>query len=268
MSILLSAYFPEGIVFAADKNVTLLYETPGGIEQDVEVGATTKVIPWTHRRAVVGYCGLGRLAGLSMEEWMRQFAAQTRDFDDLGALAMQMQEMIQRDFNRDHPEGVNINHARLIVHLGGFIFEDGVAVPAMYYISNVRSSDDRGRYGKAVRDFNSPSDQLHTHVVNEGARNFRSWLEQYYRQGNLVWFNNGLNFAAFNVFRAYLWQTLTKLRELSYISLPRQPSLEDRIAYCKMAVELFDSFFRHHFPPRYRSVGGGADAEWVPWPHE
>jgi hypothetical protein len=46
VSILLSAYFPEGIVFAADKNVTMLYEAPDGSpQQDVEVGVATKIIP-------------------------------------------------------------------------------------------------------------------------------------------------------------------------------------------------------------------------------
>jgi hypothetical protein len=87
MSILLSAYFPEGIVFAADKNVTMLYETPTGEPlQDVEAGAAAKVIPWARRRAVVGYCGCGSLAGIPIEEWMRQFAAQTRGFENLAQL--------------------------------------------------------------------------------------------------------------------------------------------------------------------------------------
>lgn len=45
MSILLSAYFPEGIVFPADKNVTNVYRTPGGVECAVGVAAATKVIP-------------------------------------------------------------------------------------------------------------------------------------------------------------------------------------------------------------------------------
>lgn len=268
MSILLSAYFPEGIVFAADKNVTLLYLIPDGIDRDVEVGAATKVIPWARRRAVVGYCGLGHLAGLTVEEWMRQFAAQTRDFDDLATVATQMRELIQRDFDRDYPEGANIDRAGLIVHLGGFRYEDGIAVPAMYLVSNVPGFDESGKYGKPRRQFHGPSDELHTKISNVGVKNFRSWLEQHYREGNLVWFNNGLLFPAFNVIKEGLWRILIALRNWEYTPLPKMPSLEDRVAYCKMSIELFDSFFRHHFQPRYRSVGGGVDAEWVPWPEE
>jgi len=274
MSILLSAYFPEGIVFAADKNATLLYSTPGCMNQDVdvEVGAATKVIPWARRRAVVGYCGLGRLAGLTMEEWMRQFAAQTRDFDDLAIIATQMRELIQRDFDQDYPEGVNIDNAGLIVHFGGFRYENGTPVPAMYLISNVPGFDEGGKYKRAVRNFRGPSDEVHkTWAVEGGVKHpsdYKPLVEQIYRDGGLLWFNNGLYFPAFNVLKGTLWAALTTIRNSGIIPLPSTPSLEDRVAYCKMSVELFDSFFRHHAPPRYRFVGGGADAEWVPWPEE
>jgi hypothetical protein len=130
----------------------------------------------------VGYCGLGRLAGLPLSEWVQQFAAHTREFDDTTALATQMKEAIQRDFDRDYPENTNVDQAGLIVHLGGFRYEDGIAIPAMYYISNVRGFDDCGRYSKATRRFNEPRDGLRTKVVNTGAGEFRQWLERFYRE--------------------------------------------------------------------------------------
>jgi len=269
MSILLSAYFPEGIVFAADKNVTLLYESADGVaQQDVEEGATVKVVPWACRRAVVGYCGLGQLACLPLAEWMRQFAAKTRDFDDLTELASQMRDAIQHDFDRDYPKDVSIDQAGLIVHLGGFRYENGIAVPAMYYISNVPGFDECGRYSNPTRQFSEPSDELRTKVVNVGSEQFRQWVEDFYSEGKLLWFNNGLYFPAFNVFKESLWQALTALRSIPCNFLPDAPTLDDRLAYCKMAVELFGSFFRHHFLPSYRSVGGGVDAEWVAWPEK
>jgi hypothetical protein len=266
MSILLSAYFPEGIVFAADRNVTLLYGTPDDVKQDVEVGATTKVVPWAYRKAVVGYCGLGELAGLPMREWMQQFAAKTRDFDDLDKVATQMREEIQRDFNKDHPQGTNVEDAGLIIHLGGFKYESNVAVPAMYLISNVGIGL-HGKYTEAIRDF-SVSDELQTRVASVGAQGFRQWLEKFDEEGRLVWFNNGLYFPVFNVLKEGLWQTLNMLRKQPNVPLPQTSTLDDRVAYCKMAVELFDSFFRHHFRPSNRFVGGGADAEWVTWPEQ
>lgn len=270
MSILLSAYFPEGIVFAADKNVTLLYRTAEGPQQDVQVGATTKVIPWARQRAVVGYCGLGQLAGLSMEEWMRQFAAQTREFDDLSAVAKQMRDLIQHDFDRDYPEGSDIDKAHLIVHLGGFRYQEGIAVPSMYLITNVHGMDeDTGQYDKPDRHFSKPNDELLRQATRAGIKHpsaYRPWLAQWCQRREPMWFNNGAGLFAFNVFKGVLWPALDVIRQSERLHLPKTPSLGDRIAYCKMAVDLFDSFFRHHFLPRYRSVGGGADAEVVPWP--
>jgi hypothetical protein len=197
---------------------------------------------------------------------MRQFAALTRDFDDITALATQMKEAIQRDFDRDYPENANPSQAGLIVHLGGFRYEDGIAIPAMYYISNVPGYCDCGRYSKATRRFNEPSDEFRDNYVSTDAGECRQRLERLYREGGLIWFNNGLYFPIFNVFKEALWQALTALRDHRCDLLPETSTLADRVAYCKMAIELFGSFFRHHFMPSYRSVGGGADAEWVPWP--
>jgi len=266
MSILLSAYFPEGIVFAADKNATLLYDTPQGAEQDVEVGVATKVVPWAFRRAVAGYCGLGNLAGLSLAEWLRQFAAKTRDFTDLEHLAIQMREEIQRDFEHDFPPDRDVAEAGLIVHLGGFRQHEGTWVPAMFYFSNVPGLTQDGGYTPAIRTFSSPRDDLRKFVDRAGAPDFRTWLGKFYDDGNLLWFNNGLYYPAFNVFKESVWRALVALRISQYAALLGTPSLSDRVAYCRMAIDLFDSFFRHHFLPRYRSVGGGSDAEQVSWP--
>lgn len=266
MSILLSAYFPEGIVFAADKNATLLYDTPQGAERDVEVGVATKVVPWAYRRAVVGHCGLGRLAGLSLEEWMRQFAAKTRDFTDLEHLATQMREEIQRDFDRDFPPGRDVEKAGLIIHLGGFRQQEGIWVPAMFYLSNVPGLTPDGGYTPAVRTFSPPRDDLRQFVDPVGPQDFRTWLETFYDSGKFLWFNNGLYYPAFNLFKESVWRALVALRASRYATLLGVTSLSDRVAYCRMAIDLFDSFFRHHFLPRYRSVGGGSDAEWIPWP--
>lgn len=268
MSILLSAYFPEGIVFAADKNVTLLY--PGA--RDVEVGIATKVIPWARRRAVVGFCGLGELASLSVDEWMRQFAGETRDFDDIATLAKQLRDRIQHDFDNTYPEETDIRKLGLIVHLGGFRYKKGIAAPAMFYISNVSGYDKNGRYYNAVRHFDEPKDHFQRDMLKGGITDpsgYRPRLEELYQDPRgLWWYNNGLYFPAFNVLKGALWGALTMIREKTAIPFPKQPSLEDRIAYCKIAVELFGSFFLHHFAPRLRRVGGGADAEWVPWPEQ
>jgi len=66
MSILLSGYYPEGIVFAADKNATITYVRSSGQKRHVEPTAT-KVLSWPYRKAVVGFVGLGTLVGLELD---------------------------------------------------------------------------------------------------------------------------------------------------------------------------------------------------------
>jgi hypothetical protein len=87
MSILLSAYYPEGIVFVADKNATIRHRSSSGERRFVESTAT-KVLSWPRRRAIVGFVGLGTLASLPMDEWMRVFIGGTYDFNDIDPIRM------------------------------------------------------------------------------------------------------------------------------------------------------------------------------------
>lgn len=269
MSILLCAYFPEGIVFAADKNLTMLCEyADGTLDHDILVGSAVKVIPWPNRKAVVGYCGLAQLAGIPLSEWIRQFVAQERDFDDLDSLESRLRNSIQRDFDGDYPGDVPPNGAGLIVQLGGFRYENGVPVPANYVISNVPKYDSCGEYAPPIKKLGGPDDRVRKIMEGRriGAAEFREWLVKFYDRGELLWFNDGRHFQAFNIFKGRLWQAIAQVRESPCSFLPPVATFDDRIAYCKMAVELYGSFFSHHFLPKDRSVGGGVDAEWVTWP--
>jgi len=108
MSILLSGYYPEGIVFVADKNATIYYGSALGNRKYVEP-IVTKVLSWPRQNAVVGFVGLGSLAGLPLDEWMRGFIASTRDFKDINRLAKKLKDTIQKDFGKDYPEGTDVS---------------------------------------------------------------------------------------------------------------------------------------------------------------
>lgn len=269
MSILLSAYFPEGIVFAADKNLTMLNLQTH--EQDIEVGIGTKILSWPGQSAVVGYCGLGQLRGLFIDEWMRQFISSTREFKDIELLANQLRDLIQTDFNRDYPEGTDIKDEGLIVHLGGFKKINSFIIPVMYHIHNISGLSKDGAYLPAIRNFSIPSDELRKQADSAGVLNpdnYKSWIASVYQKPlGLIWFNNGLCYEAFNIVKSGLWQTLNVLRNSKCIPINTSQTLDDRKAYCKMAVELYGSFFMHHFPPRQRAVGGGVDVIAIPWPN-
>jgi hypothetical protein len=269
MSILLSGYYPEGIVFAADKNATITYGTSGE-KRHVEPTAT-KVLSWPHRRAVVGFVGLGRLVGLGLDEWMRVFIAGNRDFDNFDSLAENLRQKIQEDFDQEYTMDMDVSDAHLVVHLGGFTRKHNVPVPQMHCIWNYGPIDPRtGQYPPAQRTFN---------LCESVEASFKQWprpedypervrerLQRMIDERRYFWFNNGANFAAFNVFKDAIWQALHVIQDAGFG--PNVTGLGARVAFCKMAVEVFGSYFTHHYDPEDRAVGGGVDVAFIPWPEE
>jgi len=264
MSILLSAYYPEGIVFVADKNATIT-QVPSG-RKHVEPTAT-KVLAWPNHRAVVGFVGLGRLAGnLTMDEWMRIFIAETRELNDIDRIADRLRDRIQEDFNRDYPESTDIRRNHLIIHLGGFAVRAHIETPVMYHIWNHGDLDPQaGGYPDADRNFRKSEDIERDFKSRSNPNNYpanvKTWLQD---QIDYQWYNNGAKLPAFNTFKSVIWRSLKALELAGFA--PRSSGLSQRIAFCKMAVEVFGSFFSHYYPPDERDVGGGIDAVYIPWP--
>lgn len=268
MSILLSGYYPEGIVFAADKNATIIQRSDVDEKRYVEPTAT-KVLAWPYRKAVIGFIGIGELAGLKMDEWVRIFIANNRDFNDIDCVAHALKKSIQTDFNRDYPKGTDVSESHVVIHLGGFAQKQDVHVPVMYHIWNhSRINPKTGQYPPANRTFR---------ISEDVEANFKKWsnsedyptrirdrLQRMVDERRYFWFNNGANVGAFNVFKSFIWQALYKIQDAGFGH--RLTGLGAWVAFCKMAVEVFGSYFTHHYDPDERSVGGGVDVEFVPWP--
>jgi hypothetical protein len=269
VSILLSAYYPEGIVFVADKNATIIYSTPEGKKKVVEP-TLTKVLTWPRKRAIVGFVGLAELAGYPMDEWLRVFIAGSREFTDIDTLAQELHLRIQEDFDKGFPDNCDVSHNQLIIHLGGFAARDDIPTPVMYHIWNHGPLSDKGEYPPGERCFRLSEDIQ---------RDFRTWpnpedypgrvrhrLQNMIDERRYLWYSNGANLGAFLVFRDFTWHALHTIQESGFA--PEFTGLGSRIAFCKMAVELFGSYFTHHYFPEDRVVGGGADAASIPWPDQ
>lgn len=272
MSILLSAYFKEGIVFTADRNATIFYETSTEKGQYVKVGSSTKVLSWPHQKAIIGFCGLGDLAGLSVDEWLRIFIAETRDYDNIDDIAIRLRDRIQEDFDKDFPNDNIPLSSGLIIHLGGFKNINTCSVPVMYYLRNIPGLDQEKGYQDPQREFLlddafriNYEEQLPRTKYNRYPEEIRLKLEEMEEvMGLFHWFNNGLHYPAFNVLKRHLWHALNEIKPMGL--LPETPTMDSRIAFCEMAVKLFGSFFEHHYLPEYRGVGGGADSVFIQWP--
>ncbi|HUW49018.1 MAG TPA: hypothetical protein VMW36_09790, partial [Patescibacteria group bacterium] len=230
----------------------------------------TKVLSWPRRRAVVGFVGLGTLADYTLDEWFRVFIAETRNFADVSALATMLRDKIEKDFQQDYEHDEDLSEFNLVIHLGGFTIKGGFAVPVMYHIWNHYDSIDpkTGEYPPAGKTFQISED------IEE---NFKKWpqpedyparvrhrLQKMVDERSYLWFSNGANLGAFNVFRNFVWHALHVIQDHGFA--PNLAGLGARIAFCKMSVELFGSYFTHHFFPEDRVVGGGIDVGYIPWP--
>jgi hypothetical protein len=230
----------------------------------------TKVLAWPFQNAVVGFVGLGRLAGhLTMDEWMRIFIAETRDFDDLDKVAFRLRDRIQEDFNKDYPASKDIRNNHLVIHLGGFATRRGIQTPVMYHIWNHGDIHPQTGYPHAERDFKISEDIERDFKAelkpSEYPTGIRDWLQnKISQQGEYQWYNNGANLAAFNTFKNVIWHSLKVLQQAGFA--PSAAGLDQRIAFCKMAVEVFGSFFTYYYLPEERAIGGGVDAVHIPWP--
>jgi len=267
VSIILSAYYPEGIVFVADKNATITRISSR--RKHVEPTAT-KVLSWPFQKAIVGFVGLGRLAGrLTMDQWMRIFIAETREFDDIDQVARKLRDRIQEDFDKDYPAFADIGDNLLVIHFGGFATRGGVQTPVMYHIWNHGEIHlQTGRYPPAERSFKISEDIKRDFGSQSKANDYpagvRDWLESKITCGEYQWYNNGANLGAFNTFKRVIWHSLRVLQDVGFA--PRPSGLGQQIAFCKMAVEVFGSFFTHYYSPEERAVGGGVDVVYIPWP--
>ena len=265
MSILLSAYYPDGIVFAADRNATIT-SIPSGATH-VEPTAT-KVLAWPSKKAVVGFVGLGDLASLPLDEWMRIFIAGTRGFADIDDLARTLQTKIQTDFDADYPPSTDLADNHLVVHLGGFASRSGIITPVMYHIWNHPGIDPQSGYRPAHRVFQLSEDIERDFNSNQDPARYpmdvRAWLLAKMKAGEYQWYNNGANLAAFNTFKSVIWSSLDALQQAGFA--PSASGVVHEVSFCKMAVEVFGSFFTHYYPPPERAVGGGVDEEHIAWP--
>ncbi len=265
MSILVSLYVKDGIVFAADKNLTLTLTKKGEQSSTVLEGELTKVLLWPNRKAVVGFVGLAELEDLKMDEWLRIFIAETRDFDVLGVVADLLRERLDSAFAR---LGAHDPSRRLLIHLGGFEVVDGVQTPMLYLVTNVPGMDEKGEYLPAQPAFN---------CTEEVRRKYESWPspskypEEVYQRfaemeqrDHFLWFNNGDRLRAFNTFKGALFAALSVVHDAYDPGAAR--TLFYWQAYAKMAIELHALYYKHTLLPNQRVVGGGVDMRSIPWP--
>ncbi len=88
MSILVVHLVPEGLLFAADRNITAT-ATGGGVTY---IGQTQrpKVLKWPNHDTIIGYVGAGAIAGVPTDQWLYAFIGRHLTFPDFATLATEL----------------------------------------------------------------------------------------------------------------------------------------------------------------------------------
>ncbi|MFH1548946.1 MAG: hypothetical protein ABIH04_00145 [Planctomycetota bacterium] len=254
MSILIVNVVDNGIIFAADRAITL------GSKQ---VANKPKVLFSPNKRAIVGYCGLAEIEGQDMDKWLNHFLLSNEDFVSLKELSMELKfhidKQIRSDFGDGNPEG-------LIIHVGGYERREEHIVPFVWYIRNVHGIDKRtGEYTNFDKDFTC-SEEFWKYFPNIGAKDIRNYLKAMAGEIEPFWFHQALGLIRFNVFSKFLKEAFKLLHQFLPDEIPSTLSDWEKLA--KMQVLMYGAYFEAFHKEGERYVGGGCDVVSLPWPSD
>ena len=140
MSILVFEVLSEGLLFGADRKITVT-RADGSTGQE---GAQTKVLKWPTEKYLLGFVGAAEIGGLAMEEWLDTHREEFEAKESLERIARELEKKVQAQRLKD--EG-NRPPEPLIIHIGGFEKKDNWWVPYVWCIRNVYR---HGRFGYLV----------------------------------------------------------------------------------------------------------------------
>jgi hypothetical protein len=135
VTLLVSLYSSEGIVFAADSQVTAC--TPAGtdrLEPQRKV-LSVKGLGVARQGGVVAYFGLAEMQGRPMDAWLRERIDRIGGFEEVSDFAASL---------RDELNAAARARERKVVsglHVGGFERRDGVPVPVFAFVRNTADFD-------------------------------------------------------------------------------------------------------------------------------
>src|SRR5487761_1116988 len=129
MSVLAVELVPQGIIFGADRNITITDASGTQIRQ----GQTTrpKVLRWPNNRAIIGYAGLAEIQGVPTDQWLYDFIGRHFEPSDNRALA----EALRSELRAAIPPEVRANEP-LVIHIGTYRHAGTTPTPECWFITN------------------------------------------------------------------------------------------------------------------------------------
>lgn len=256
MSILVVEIVSEGMIFGADRNITVTY-TDGRANQVVP---QRKVVKWPNNNTLLGFVGAATINGQPIENWLQGVLG---DFQNLTTLEQMAQELRNRvETQRRIDEGTRPADA-MIIHLGGFEQRNGNWMPYVWHITNAHRL---GQFSYLDIDKNyTCTEHIYGPLKDIDPTEVRKLLGVQAKQFKPVWFHQGLDLLTFNVLESSIKSSLKLLCEQHPDhSIPT--TLEGWSKHVKMQILMYGAYYEAFKPVGQRYVGGGADIECIAWP--
>jgi hypothetical protein len=257
MSIFVSEILPEGIVFAADKNVTISkLDAQGKVVSEVQ-DQGSKILRWPKRKALIGYVGCAEVGNQGMHDWLYDFIGDHIDFSDPETVANDLRGRLQREIG-GHGAPASI------VQFATFARREGFIVPEFWHITNIHGMTEAG-YDPPSNTFKVSERLLGVHLQGQATPGtIRDYLKIRAQQFQPFWFHQGFGLAVFNTVTEAARQAFAVLQTSGHLTPPA--NLADWERHAKMWVLIYGAYFEAFGLPGQRYVGGGADTLSIPWP--
>ena len=257
MSLLVTYLVPEGILFAADRNLS----APSGGRM-VTVAEASKVLSWPGGSAILGYVGRANVEGEPADEWLRRFIDDHPDTDDLGVVCDELAETLERAM-----ANVAKDERGMILHVAAFDHRGPEPLPKIFYVRDIGIQPD-GTFERLPR-FES-RDELPLYFGDRTGTEIRDVLRLTSEESPIPWFSfrQGFDLSAFNHLDQALWWFRGRLvagasREREH---PAPSTLDDWTKFVRLSVLGYEAYFHAFYEPDEQLVGGGVDVASVPWP--
>jgi len=259
VSILVCELLPAGIVFAADKNVTITTsDDQGSVVSEVQ-DLGSKILRWPRKRALLGYVGCATVGSQNMHDWLYDFIGDHTAFADPEIVANDMRDRLHREIGGPGAPSS-------IIQFATFVKREGAIVPEFWHVTNIHGMTN-GEYDPPSETFIASERLLGFHLRGQASpQNIRDYLNACAQRFQPFWFHQGFGLAVFNTVTEAARQAFALLQRSGHL-LPPQ-TLEDWERHAKMWVLTYGAYFEAFGAPGQKYVGGGADTLSIPWPED
>jgi hypothetical protein len=256
MSILVVEVVSEGLIFAADRNITL-EDSSGNVSRGTP---QPKVLQWPRKDVLFGFVGAATLAAKPVHEWLEGVRGEFASIGSLQELSEKLRDRIQDQRALDEGTGPAQG---MIVHVGGFERNDGFWTPRIWHIWNdcgiglYHYLGFRKQY-EVKEEFGATFSTIHPFEI-------RDHLKVRAKQFQPFWYHQGFDLFTFNILQDAIKSSFRLLCEHHpQHDIPK--TLEEWTRHTRMQVLMYGAYFEAFRPEPERFVGGGADIVTLPWP--